>query len=310
MTRIACVACLDVRRSVHTTTFLRAVELAQSELLPDNVELRLFDDGASADGARQAIQQVMDWKADAVVGHFASASADVAAPYYAQHQRPLFLPAATAHLLTEHATTYRLCDSDKDYGRWLQQLMIQQAWLPALITHDGSLHGASVAGQIDGAMETVFPQVLKTNTTVFSGSYSASLDYAVTWAKQSTEQARLILTDDAWSAALVPELLARGVSLPARHIYVAGLQPLPVGDAAMRIRAIWRRRWGDEPGCYFWETLAALEVACRFPDIPSQTVMGQLRFDALRESRPGSYRLWQAGVEGLRRVDSLDRVEV
>lgn len=126
MTRLACVACMDENKSVHTTTWLRAIELAKEFLLPPAVTLALFDDNADAQKAAEVAQQIVAWGPDAVVGHFASSAAEAAAPLYAQHHLPLFLPAATAKHLTSYPTTWRICDNDEDYVRWLLPLLT--AW--------------------------------------------------------------------------------------------------------------------------------------------------------------------------------------
>ncbi|CCK00196.1 FIG00554200: hypothetical protein [Cronobacter malonaticus 507] len=54
MKRIACVACLDPKFSVHAHTFLRAVVLARHGQLVKEAQIRLFDDGGSREGALRA----------------------------------------------------------------------------------------------------------------------------------------------------------------------------------------------------------------------------------------------------------------
>ncbi|EOV9687207.1 amino acid ABC transporter substrate-binding protein [Cronobacter turicensis] len=294
MKRIACVACLDPKFSIHTHTFLRAVVLARHCLLGPSVQLRLFDDSASREGALRAARDILAWSPDTVVGHFASAAADAAAPEYAAHNVPLFLPAATASHLTRNATTWRLCDNDADYVTWLSEQTELAQWRVAPPEHDGSLHGISVAEQL-AARLTLTPYG---TTRLFSGRYAASVRYAIRWAHTDLP-GRLILTDDAGSTALAPDLLAHGIN-PDRHdILIAGICPHPAGETARRVREIWRRRWGGEPGTYLWETLAALQTAARYPELPAQTVLGPLRFDDRRESRPSSFRLWRVTRQGL-----------
>ncbi|EOI3457618.1 amino acid ABC transporter substrate-binding protein [Cronobacter turicensis] len=294
MKRIACVACLDPKFSIHTHTFLRAVVLARHCLLGPSVQIRLFDDNASREGALRAARDILAWSPDAVVGHFASAAADAAAPEYAAHNMPLFLPAATASHLTRNATTWRLCDNDADYVAWLSEQTELAQWCVAPPEHDGSLHGISVAEQLAARLRLT-PYG---TTRLFSGRYAASVRYAIRWAHTDLP-GRLILTDDAGSTALAPDLLAHGIN-PDRHdILIAGICPHPAGETARRVREIWRRRWGGEPGTYLWETLAALQTAARYPELPAQTVLGPLRFDDRRESRPSSFRLWRVTHQGL-----------
>lgn len=305
MIRLACVACMDANRSVHTLTWLRAIELAQAFLLPAHVTLKCFDDKADAQGATEAARQILDWSADVVVGHFASAAAEAAAPLYAQHNVPLFLPAATAKHLTANPTTWRLCDNDEDYVGWLAQLSLLDEHRVVAIEHDGSVHGKSVAQQL-GAVVKVATCHEGAGTTFFAGRFSQALEWAVNWARFAPARARLILSDDAFSADLVPALLAQGIDVDARQIYVAAISPQPVGARASALAAAWQQRWGTTPGCYFWETLAALQVACQYPDFPARTLLGQLHFDDRRESRPGSFMLWQATRSGLQRVVTME----
>ncbi len=301
MNRLACVACMDENKSVHTITWLRAMELAREFLLPPQVTLKLFDDNADARRATEAARQIVAWSPDAIVGHFASACAEAAAPLYAQHNLPLFLPAATAKHLTTYSTTWRLCDNDEDYVCWLLPLLTSQESDAVAIDHDGSVHGKSVAHRLSAAIKPAeHPQ--QAATTFFAGSFRYALERALLWAHCSPEGARLILADDAFSAKLVPALLASGIDLASRQIYVAAIAPQPTGEQASTLFAAWRQRWGGTPGCYFWETMAALQVACRYPDFPAKTLLGTLKFDAQRESHPASFSLWQATHRGLQIV--------
>ncbi|NDJ58211.1 amino acid ABC transporter substrate-binding protein [Enterobacteriaceae bacterium 4M9] len=267
--------------------------------------MKLFDDKANAQGGAEAARQIVDWSADAVVGHFASAAAEAAAPWYAQHNVPLFLPAATAKHLTANSTTWRLCDNDEDYVTWLAQMPLAQERGTLAIEHDGSVHGKSVAQQLRAALKpTAGPE--QAATTFFAGCFSQALEWAVNWARCAPPHAHLILSDDAFSAELVPALLARGIDVDSRQIYVAAISPQPVGETASVLASAWQQRWSATPGCYFWETLAALQVACRYPDFPAHTLLGTLHFDAQRESRPGSFILCQATRQGLQRVLTME----
>jgi len=301
MMKLACVACMDENKSVHTITWLRAIELAREFLLPPQVTLKLFDDNADAQNAAEAARQIVDWIPDAIVGHFASDAAEVAAPLYAQHNLPLFLPAATAKHLTTCATTWRLCDNDDDYVSWLLPLLTSQGEDIVAIEHDGSVHGKSVAYQLNTRIKLA-EHSQQAASTFFAGNFRSALDRAVSWAHSSAADTRLILADDAFSTELVPSLLASNIDLDSRQIFVAAIAPQPIGEEASKLIAAWQQRWGGMPGCYFWETLAALQVACQYPYIPAQTLLGPLSFDAQRESHPASFSLWQATPRGLQSV--------
>ncbi|WP_374053739.1 ABC transporter substrate-binding protein [Xenorhabdus taiwanensis] len=296
---------MDENKSVHTTTWLRAIDLAREFLLPPQVTLKLFDDNADARRASETAQQIVAWSPNAIVGHFASAAAEAAAPLYAQHNLPLFLPAATAKHLTSYPTTWRLCDNDEDYACWLLPLLTSQGQDTVAIDHDGSVHGKSVAHQLSAAIkQATRPKPQHAATTFFAGSFRYALKRAISWAHCSPKEARLILTDDAFSAELVPALLANGIDLGSRQIYVAAITPQPTGQITSTLASAWHQRWGGAPGCYFWETMAALQVACQYPDFPAQTLFGMLNFDAQREIHPASFSLWQATYSGLQIVQA------
>ncbi len=86
---------------------------------------------------------------------------------------------------------------------------------------------------------------------LFAGSFSYALERAANWAHDSPGGARLILADDAFSAELVPALLARGIDLGSRQIYVAAIAPQPIGEKASTLASAWHQRWGGTPGGYF-----------------------------------------------------------
>ncbi|AJK18093.1 MULTISPECIES: hypothetical protein [Yersinia pseudotuberculosis complex] len=209
--------------------------------------------------------------------------------------------AATAKHLTTYPTTWRLCDNDEDYVIWLLPLLTSHGQDAVAIEHDCSVHGKSVAHQLSASIKPAEdPQ--QAATTFFAGSFSYALERAANWAHDSPEGARLILADDAFSAELVPALLARGIDLGSRQIYVAAIAPQPIGEKASTLASAWHQRWGGTPGCYFWETMAALQVASQYPDFPAQTLLGALNFDAQHESHPASFSLWLATHRGLQIV--------
>lgn len=306
MIRLACVACMDKNKSVHTITWLRAIELAREFLLPPQVTLKLFDDNADAERAAEVAQQVVAWSPDAIVGHYASAAAEAAAPLYAEHNLPLFLPAATAKHLTIFPSTWRICDNDDDNVRWLLPLLIFLKQDALVIDHDDSVHGRSVAHRLNNGVDQA-EYTQQAATAFFAGSFQYALERVVSGARCSVDGARLILADDVFSRELVPALMADGIVLDAVQSYVAAIASQPTGEGASKLAAAWQQRWGGVPGCYFWETMAALEIARRYPDLPAQTLMGTLNFDAQRESHPTSFKLWQATHPGLQIVQTQGR---
>ncbi|MFW2544887.1 hypothetical protein ACN2XU_19815 [Primorskyibacter sp. 2E107] len=276
MIRIACVACLDPAISIHTPGFLRAVELAQAHALPPGVQVTLFDDKASAEGAATAVRQILGFRPDAVVGHFASSAAQVAAPLYAAANLPLFLPAATRRDLTRNATTFRVCDHDTAYVDWLCKAIA--APIHTALS-DGSAHGDSVV-QAVRANPAFMPQD-PPQTVLISGLYKAVLNRAAAIAAP-----RIILTDDADAPSLGADLTAVGLDLTRTRVDVGALRAQPRGRVAQSIQTAH----GGTPGTYFWETIAALQIAAQGGPL-HDTVLGPMRFDTHREANPQSFTL-------------------
>lgn len=290
---IACVACLDSNRSIHTTTFLRAVELCERHLCSDStmtVAMECFDDAMSADVAAEVAQHIVERQPRVVVGHFASAAANAAAPHYARAGIPLVLPAATASHLTRHKTTWRLCDPDDSYCVWLLDYCAREGLSPSSLEHDGSLHGRSVIESIarltgqNGPLPDARPALL------YSGTYANSVAYAA--GLEPTDDRPLVLTDDAYTPALLCERAVVG-----REVHVIGFAPRPEGAVAELLCAEWQRRFGGEPGIYFWETVAAIQVAVQAATMTARdltfrvwsTVLGDVRFGPDREWRPNAF---------------------
>ncbi|MEZ5841975.1 MAG: hypothetical protein R3D02_16640 [Hyphomicrobiales bacterium] len=289
---IACVACLDPARSVHTPTFIRAVEIARDLVAGPAFELRFFDDRAEAGVAAKVSGEIAALLPRAVVGHFASAAAAAAIPAYEAAGIPLLLPAATMARLTEHGNVIRVCDSDDDYADWLTGELAGRRFIVERLHSDGSAHGESVVAALGRRQHGLGGS--GTRATVFSGSYRASVDFA-----SGFSGGTLVLTDDADAASLAGDLAAAGVNLSRTAVLVAALRPRPSGLRAAAIAEEYRRRHQSMPGCYFWETIAAIEIACdpSFPTGPRfETVLGALS-PGRRECRPGSFSLEGSGDE-------------
>jgi hypothetical protein len=278
MISIACVACLDPNISVHTPGFLRAVETARQVALGADVTVTLYDDRACAEGGAKAATQIIAAKPDIVVGHFASSAAMAAAPLYAQAGLPLILPAATRSDLTRHQGVFRVCDTDRDYVAWLCDAV--KGPIHAALS-DGSAHGNSVVEQVRAS--NGFVPRAATDTVLISGLYRPLLALA-----GATKAQRLILTDDADCPDLAGDLVRAGVDFTQTKVVLGALRPKPMGPVAHRIQRIQ-----PQTGAYFWETIAALQVAARFagPHHPHDTVLGPITFDTSGEARPHSFAL-------------------
>ncbi|ROM90332.1 ABC transporter substrate-binding protein [Pseudomonas brassicacearum] len=295
--RLAMVACLDERRSVHTVTFKRAVALFaqfwnQRRNEGGEVSIELFNDNADADTAAQVAADIVEWRPHAVIGHFASAAAAAAAPIYAAMDIPLLLPAATARHLTRSATTYRICDHDDNYVHAIGRFCRRHDLRLDDIRHDGTVHGRSVAN----ALRNQAPVSDQGQSCIlFSGSFRRSIEFM---AECGSNERTLLLTDD----ALAPEIIAPAQAYGS-DVFIIGLVPKPQGRDAEQLRKAYQATYGAEPGCYFWETIAAMQIAveARGENLQGKTwntVLGKLRFDDERECSPANcaaYRVTSAG---------------
>ena len=278
MITIACVACLDPAISVHTPGFLRAVALARALALPAGVRVDLYDDRASAEGGASAAQRIVADRPDVVVGHFASAAARAAAPLYARAGLPLILPAATRTDLTRHRGVFRVCDNDRDYVDWLCDAIGRP--IHAALS-DGSAHGDSVVQRVRNA--ACFTPAEPADTVLLSGLYRPVVALAA-----RTRARCLILTDDADTPSLAADLAAAGLDLDRTEVLIGALHRTPQGALARRIL-----KAEPAPGAYFWETIAALQVAAAHPrgTEATDTVLGPMRFDPRGEARPRAFAL-------------------
>ena len=297
--RLAMVACLDERLSVHTVTFQRAVALF-AQFWSGNgrgeLSIELFNDNADAGTAAQVAADIVAWRPHAVIGHFASAAAAAAAPAYAAADIPLLLPAATARHLTRNATTYRICDHDDTYAQAIGHFCRHHGFRLEDLRHDGSVHGQSVAYALRNAVSA--PTQGK-SCILFSGNCRHSIEFL---ANHPDTTRPLLLTDD----ALTPEIIAPAQAYGG-DVFVIGLAPQPQGQAADQLRKAYQATHGAEPGCYFWETVAAMQIAvqARGQSLHGRTwdtALGRVHFDEEREFSPArfvAYRVTPGGFESV-----------
>ena len=287
MIKVACVACLDASRSVHTEDFLRAKELAVEYILGDKVDIKLFDDRADAGTAADIAKDIVEFSPDCVVGHFSSAAAKAAIPLYAKYKLPLILPAATMSDLTDSDYVYRICDNDEDYCHWLSENLefsIKEFFC------DGSAHGESIMKHFKLLPQVARPAPLMHDSAVlFSGSYSASIEFVT-----RHPIGRIVLTDDADAKQLIDDLSSFGIEVSKTDIFVGCLSTQPQGELAQKINKIYEERFNSKPGTYFWELIASLQIAAvrGWTKRKVETVLGTVSFDAKGEARPKNFSLW------------------
>lgn len=306
---LALVACLDETRSVHTVTFKRAISLFQQYRRQHGMAdapITCYDDQADAETAARVAHEIVVDAPRAVIGHFASAAAAAAAPIYAQAGMPLLLPAATARALTRHATTYRICAHDDAYIAALRVFCASRQLRIARLEHDGSVHGRSIARALQGggadhdanqdADQGANHGAPGPACVVFSGTCQRAIAFL---AGQGETDVPVVLTDDALCQEIVaPAQAYRG------EVYIVGLAPAATGETARWLEQAYRRQFGAPPGTYFWETIAAIEVALasgaeRLDAQAWDTVLGPLRFDAEREAGINGFASYRVDGTGL-----------
>lgn len=297
MRNIACVACLDPTRSVHTRTFLRAIEFFQ-QCLAGDATIRMYDDGADAAHAENVARTIVADQPDCVVGHFLSDAAYTAAPIYADANLTLLLPAATRTDLTNFATTFRVCDSEVDYVHWLIQQLNELNWRPRTLLPDETLHAQGLASELSKHL----PMDIETgNCQIIIGRYEHCKLQIVMALEHQDDLPLTLLTDDAASEELCADLQALGVPLYQHQLLVAALRPVSVGPAAEKIEGLYQRKYHASPSCYFWETIAALQLAT-LTELPLHdtvdTVLGPVCFNTQRELALGQFSLLQCEADG------------
>ena len=305
MGKVACVACLDESRSIHTRTFRRAIELFQELVADDTIELSLYDDRADAVQAARIARTIVADQPDCVVGHFLSDAAHAAAPFYAEAGIPLLLPAATRSDLTQFATTYRVCASETDYVRWLSAQMAALGWHPRHLICDDTLHAKGLSAQL--CEQWPLDRDLG-NCQVVIGRYDHCVQVVRDALASGQALPPTLMTDDAASVQLCRDLVALKVPLHQHQLLVAALRVEPVGQLAEQIRVRYEQQYAEQPGSYFWETVAALQLAsvAEFPHTGAvTTVLGSVRFNRHRELALGQFALLQCEADGFveRRVE-------
>ncbi|MEX5505683.1 ABC transporter substrate-binding protein [Pseudomonas putida] len=295
-------AILDPARSIHSETVLRALQLFREMQSGLNIEFVLCEDYGSFEGGAHAADYLVSRGVDVVVGHYASNSALGALGFYAEHGVPLLLPSATdMSLTTGQGNAFRLCPHNQDIVEALLGQFSEGAEYGMQVYTDDSLYAQNLAGllratlaarAVPGNAGQPAPQILFIGT----GSRSEEFLHACQ-ARQVTDD--FILTDDAACAQLrLPTEFAAG------QVRGVGFAPPSLVNPTSPYVIEYQRRYGEPPGVFFLETLAALEVAgaLRLGQIPANEQLNQQTFDtclgALRFERGEQTRanlcLWLA----------------
>jgi len=257
--RLGICAALDVRTTLHARSFLRGVYLS-SHLFGSvrRAQHFYFDDGASAAGGRAAAKSFIDAKVDAVIGHFASESADAVVETYAQAGIPLILPASTCAALTEAgSTTFRVCASDRVLAQRLLTFAQGQGLARLALFADPSLHGQRQLHELEEAAKLstiqIVQDVAQADAWVFCGRLKASRQFLVE-NRAAGCGLPIFFTDDAASPALVSGLEQTGT------VYVVSFPIAGDLPQAQSVDLAYQRIYGEQAPVYAIETLAAFSL--------------------------------------------------
>ncbi|QHF03371.1 MULTISPECIES: ABC transporter substrate-binding protein [Pseudomonas syringae group] len=305
--RVGVSALFDPDDTPHARTFLRAMALAR-HFIPglDRVQWRFLDDGANARRGAEVAQQMIDWQADLVIGHFSSDAAIGAAPLYQQADIALLTPAATIDRLTqEHSNVFRLCPSDRQLASDLTHWLSVRQWRAVHLQADGSAHGEALAVAIGNALAGAGLRAVsdpqQADVEVFAGRLRASREH---WQarRQSGSTRPLVLTDDAAS----PHLGCAAEQDRDTYVIGFGEPDNPLAEA------LHRSLFGVPPQTYYRESLLMFYVLAVLADsawrkkqlldvlnnTAFSTPLGTVSF-AQGESRHAFNSIWRLGPEGL-----------
>jgi hypothetical protein len=109
MKKIGLAIALGKDANGHTQTFIEAINYSLKHF-PEFRQntLKIVNDEKSPVGGVRAAEELIEWGADVVVGHFSSFAALAALPLYSRQSIPLILPASTACELGEYNRTNRM----------------------------------------------------------------------------------------------------------------------------------------------------------------------------------------------------------
>ncbi|MHC2145063.1 ABC transporter substrate-binding protein [Pseudomonas sp. 210_17 TE3656] len=251
-------AILDPARSIHTETVLRALQIYKDLFVGDEIEFILCEDYGSLEGGAHAADYLVSQGVDVVVGHYASSSAIGAAGFYAEHGIAVLLPSATETNLTlDRDSVFRVCANNRDIVETMLGLFAPGDEFNIEVYTDESSYAQNLAGLLKSTL-ACRPRdsgvAEKDSSIVFIGTGARSEMFLQ--ACESKEVHRdFILTDDAACAHLgIP------ASINAGRIRGVGFAPAGLINPEAPCVREYVRRYGEMPGVFFLETIAALEI--------------------------------------------------
>ncbi|WP_122585929.1 ABC transporter substrate-binding protein [Pseudomonas viridiflava] len=309
--RVGVSALFDPDDTPHARTFLRALAVARN-VIPGlgRVQWHFLDDGANARRGAEVAQQMIDWRADLVIGHFSSDAAIGAAPLYQRAGMALLTPAATIDRLTvEHPNVFRFCPSDQQLALDLTAWLSARRWRSVHLQADDSAHGQALTVAIGAALESAGLHAVSerehADVEVFAGRLRASREH---WQarRQAGSTRPLILTDDAAS----PHLGCAPAHDSNTWVIGFGVPHGPQQNDTSH--ALHRSLFGVLPQTYYRESLLMLYVLAilansawrreQLLDVLNHTTfntpLGAVSFDQ-GEYRSAFNSVWRVGPEGL-----------
>lgn len=308
--RVGVSAVFDPAVTPHARTFLRAMAVGRN-LLPglNAVRWHWLDDGADPRRGAEVAQQMIDWGADLVIGHFSSDAALSAAPLYREAGIALLTPAATVDALTQYDNVLRGCSADRHLAADLLAWVQTHGWQRLHIAADDSAHGqalaAAIARQAGGhALQQVATQE-QAEVEIFAGRLKPSREH---WQARRAAGSHkpLLLTDDAASTHL------GNACAQDRDTYVIGFDDS--ADAASDDYPHQHQQlFGSAPQTYYRESLRLLHVLAALAgrEWPNRrallealhrerfaTALGSVAFE-YGECIGARNRVWRVGPGGL-----------
>lgn len=257
--RVGISALFDPDDTPHARTFLRALAVARN-VMPGlgRVQWHFLDDGANAVRGAEVARQMIEWKADLIVGHFSSDAAVSAAALYHKAGIALLSPAATIDRLTlEHPNAFRFCPSDRQLAADLVVWLSARHWRAVHIDADASAHGQALAVAIADAVAHAGLRRAgareQADVEVFAGRLQPSREH---WqARRQAGSARpLVMTDDAVS----PHLGC--ASAHDSMTYVIGFGGPDDSEHGCLSSALYRTLFRAPPHTYYRESLLMFYV--------------------------------------------------
>lgn len=251
-------AILDPARSMHTQTVLRALDIYKALIAQDTIEFICCDDFGSVDGGAHAADFLVSQGVDIVVGHYASNAALGAVRFYAEHAVPVLLPTATDTSLTLYRNNvFRLCANNNDIVSSLLSLFSPEEAFSFDVFTDESSYAQNLANALKSTLASRAPHPVSkagASNIVFIGTGTRT-EMFLQACEQKEVRGEFILTDDAACAHLsIPD------SMSAGQVRGVGFAPAGLVNPAAPCVREYLNRYGEMPGVFYLETIAALEI--------------------------------------------------